>query len=54
MTMHDIFRARVRLHLEAGKSYNDAIALAHREDIRVTPALGVRHQPQSPAHTSKP
>jgi hypothetical protein len=49
MTARDILRARVLLHLEAGKTYNEALHLA----TAPLPVLGVRTQPQSPAHAVK-
>lgn len=46
MTVAQIFRARVALHLQNGRSHAEALRLAQ------LPVLGERQQPQSPVHSN--
>lgn len=50
MSTAALFQRRVLLHLQAGRSYNDAMHLATMP-APVAP-LGARQQPQSPAHVT--
>lgn len=47
MTTAQILRARVALHLQNGATHAQALERAQ------LPALGIRKQPQSPAHAAK-